>query len=242
MDNLQIFLEQIKVEMANQTKEIIAQMDEKLVPFSREMEQLKLENQELKSKISDLEKNRRANNIIIYGLKENEISSSHLLESVIEEIKKDLNITVTDRDINTIRRIGKLTLKNEKPRPILVSFVCNWQRNDILKNKKKLKDIHISEDYPKDVIRKRKELLPKLTEERKKGNYAIISYDKLIIRKGNPGMEKRKRDSSTSPAMYNQPRKQPATAKENRINAFDLMRGRSNSFSASLLSSTEQKQ
>ncbi|CAH2108656.1 unnamed protein product [Euphydryas editha] len=180
--DMQLFFDQIKIEMANQTKQIISQIDEKLVPFTREIEQL---------------------------------------------------------DINIARRIGKINNNNGKERPVLVSFVNNWQKLDISKNRKKLKNINISEDYPKEVLEKRKELKPKLLEERKNGNYAVLNYDKLVVKKGPFGNEKRKRDQSTSPATINQPKKQNATTKTNRLNAFDIMRGRSNSFSTP--SSSEQK-
>ncbi|VVC98438.1 unnamed protein product [Leptidea sinapis] len=62
MDNMQLFFDQMKIEMAKQTKEIISQIDEKLVPFTREIEQLKSENKYLKDKIFSLERGSRANN------------------------------------------------------------------------------------------------------------------------------------------------------------------------------------
>ncbi|VVC89581.1 unnamed protein product [Leptidea sinapis] len=41
MENLQTFLDQMKIEMANQTRDIISQIDEKLAPLKREIEDLK---------------------------------------------------------------------------------------------------------------------------------------------------------------------------------------------------------
>lgn len=129
-----------------------------------------------------------------------------------------------------IYRISEIDTKNEKVRPILISFVNNWKKSDIMKNKHKLKNnVFASEDYPKEILNKRKELLPKLIEERKKGNYAVINYDKLIIKEGRPANEKRKRDTSTSPSGFEQPRKQHLITKTNTLNAFDLLRNRSNS-------------
>lgn len=52
--------------MNKQTTEIISQMDEKLVPFKREIEELRSENQKLKDKITGMEKIKRFNNIIIF--------------------------------------------------------------------------------------------------------------------------------------------------------------------------------
>lgn len=218
--------------MSNQTKEILAQIDEKLTPFAREIQELRSENDTLREKISYLEKHKRINNLILYGMKEKENSFDNLIDMVKKKFNDDLNISVENSDINSIYRIGKNDKNNGKPRPILITFVNNWKKNDIMKNKKKLKDeIYASEDYPIEVLNKRKELLPKLEEERKKGNYAFINYDKLVVKEGRPGNEKRKRDPSTSPNTNEQPRKQQTTANINvgRRNAFDLMRNRTNS-------------
>ncbi|VVC95940.1 unnamed protein product [Leptidea sinapis] len=182
---MQLFFDQMKIEMAKQTKEIISQIDEKLVPFTREIEQLKSENKYLKDKICSLERGNRANNLIIYGLKEIEQSSSELVKNLKEKISSDLDISLNLKDFNLARRIGNPNSKNKKERPVLVSFVNNWQKRDILKDKKKLKDIHISEDYPKEVLDKRRELHPKLLEERNNGNYAVLNYDKLIVNKNS---------------------------------------------------------
>lgn len=233
MDNLQELFDQVKLEMSKQTKEIVAQLDEKLVPLTREIQELKSENEILKEKIYYLEKHKRANNIILYGLNESENSIKTLIQLVKNKFKDDLNILVEDRDINTIYRIGKIDKqKEEAGRPILISFVNNWKKSEIMKNKNKLNNnVYASEDYPKDVLNRRRELLPKLEEERKKGNYAIINYDRLIVKEGKPGYVKRKRDSRASPSTSEQPSKQQHTAKANRRNAFDLMRNRSNSLS-----------
>lgn len=218
----------MKIEMSNQTKQIVAQLDEKLAPFTREIEELKTENEILREKINYLEKNRRINNIILYGIKENETTSFCLMELIKKKFKGDLNISVDSRDINSVYRLGK-KVKDSKGRPILISFVNNWKKNEIMKNKKKLINAFISEDYPKEVLDRRRELQSQLKEEREKGNYVYINYDKLVIKEGKTGNEKRKRDLSSSPSAIEQPRKQQLTAKTNRLNAFDLMRNRSNS-------------
>lgn len=120
MNNFKDFFSMIKIEMNIQTTEIISQMDEKLVPFKREIEELRSENQKLKDKITGMEKIKRFNNIIIFGIKESEQSPTELMESTKEKIKNDLKISLDDRDINTIHRVGKKDSKHEKDRPILI--------------------------------------------------------------------------------------------------------------------------
>ena len=127
-------------------------------------------------------------------------------------------------------RLGKMN-KEDKPRPILIFLVSAWKKSEIMKNKKKLKGLYVNDDYSKETMEKRKELQPRLEEERKKGNIAYLKHDKLII-KENKTNDKRKRELSLSPQTNAQPKKyQGWTPKDNRTNAFDLMRNRSNSLS-----------
>ncbi|KAI8422680.1 hypothetical protein MSG28_006451 [Choristoneura fumiferana] len=188
MDNAQLFQDfmgKMKIEMSNQTKEIISKMDDKLLPLITEIKELKAENTKLREKIVDVEKFKRKNNIIIHGLKEeNERSSSELLATIIGKIKNDLNVSLENRDIDIIHRIGKKENNQVKVRPILISFVNGWKKNEIMVNKKKFNDGYISEDYPKEVLLKRRDLQKELVHERNKGNFAVIKYDKLIVKEG----------------------------------------------------------
>lgn len=73
---------------------------------------------------------------------------------------------------------------------------------EMLKNKRYFpENIYISEDFPKEVLNKRKELKTQQQEEIKKGNLAYIRYDKLIIKEKST--EKRKRSPSNSPKGTN---------------------------------------
>ncbi|CAG4936629.1 unnamed protein product [Colias eurytheme] len=217
--------------MEKQTDNIISQMENKLLPITSEIAQLKLENNKLKEDIAIIENYKRKNNIIIYGLHEIEKSSSDLLEKITLKIREDLHVQLEQRDINYIHRIGKKDENKSKVRPILLSLVNSWKKNEIMSKKKNLKDLYLSEDYSKDVLAKRKELLNQLKEERKKGKFAYIKNNKLIVKEGNPNMEKRKREESASPTLPKQPSKQQII-KSNRINAFDVLRTRSSSLSS----------
>ncbi|KOB75332.1 Endonuclease-reverse transcriptase [Operophtera brumata] len=88
--------------------------------------------------------------------------------------------------------------------------------------KKRKYDLCLLLSQTKEVLEKRRELLPKLKEERAKGNFAYIRYDQLI------------RDPSTSPEIQNYAKKlvsNISSIKGNRRNEFDMVRPRSNSLS-----------
>lgn len=241
-DQFQMLFEKMKTEMQNQnaelrdsiTKNIMDRMEEKLVPLIEENKNLKIKIEKLEKEIEFMKRGEKNNNIIIFGLEERETSTSELLQEVRDNLKNDLKINIEDYEINKIHRIGTKTKENNKTRPVLCSFISNWKKSEIIKNKKYLQKIYISEDYPKEVLEKRKMLQVQLVEERKKGNIAYLKYDRLIVKENKDSQEKRKRESSASPSAYNnQPKKQQivSSIKSNRTNAFDMMRSRSNSLS-----------
>ncbi|XP_052739952.1 uncharacterized protein LOC128198449 [Bicyclus anynana] len=234
-EQFQLLFDKMKMEMQNQTTElsniILEKMDEKLKPVLEENKILKLKVENLERKVELLERDRKNNNIIIHGLPEKEQSIVDLINNIKECFSYELNINIENNEINKIYRIGKKN-NNEKPRPTLLSLVSGWKKTEIMKNKKKLQVLYITDDYPKEILEIRKSLQPKLLEEKKKGNFAYIKYDKLIVKENSKTTDKRKRELSTSPQAELQSKKQMQNlSKTNRINAFDMMRSRSHSLS-----------
>lgn len=228
----QLLFDQMKLEMDKQTKIIFEKINKQLEPLIEENKMMKSKIEVLERKIEHLEKEKKRNNILVFGLEEKEKSPMELLQIVQDTFKSDINTTLGTSDVSKIHRIG--AIKENKIRPVLIAFTNSWKRSEILKKKKSFKQIYITEDFPKEVLEIRKELQPKLREERAKGNFAYIKYDQLIVKEGNLNKEKRKRDQSTSPENQNYAKKlvsNISSIKENRKNAFDMMRPRSNSLS-----------
>ncbi|XP_041972906.1 uncharacterized protein LOC121728732 [Aricia agestis] len=210
-EQFQALFDKIKNEMQKQnlelkesiTESIMEKMDEKLINIVEENKNLKKKVENLEREIEYFKRLERYNNIIIFGLEEKEKSSHDLTLNLKEIIKQDLNINVEEHEVNKIHRLGKKMSENNKPRPVLCSFTNNWKKYDIMKNKNNLKEIYVTEDFSKEVLAKRKELQPRLTEERQKGNIAYLKYDKLIVKEKNGNQEKRKRETSASPSLFN---------------------------------------
>lgn len=76
-------------------------------------------------------------------------------------------------------------------------------------------------DFSKEVLKRRKELIPQLKEERKKGRIAHIKYDSLIEVEASEMRDKRKSDQFTSPKTPNDIENGPT--KINKINDFERM-------------------
>lgn len=231
-EQFQLLFNKMKMEMQNQTTEltniILDKMDEKLKPVLEANQMLKSKVEKLEKRVEILERDKRSNNIIVHGLAEKEHTTLDLIEHIGKSFLDEIGITLENYEINKIYRIGKIN-NNEKPRPILLSLVSGWKKIEIMKNKKKLKNIYITEDYSKETLEIRRSLQPKLMEERKKGNLAYIKYDKLVVKENSRTIDKRKREKSTPPQDELQPRKQQtlSTPKDSRANAFELMRSRS---------------
>uniref|UniRef100_A0A2A4J436 Endonuclease-reverse transcriptase n=1 Tax=Heliothis virescens TaxID=7102 RepID=A0A2A4J436_HELVI len=209
------------------TEKIMLSIDEKLIPLLEENKNLKKEIEVLNQKINTLEDMNKKNNIIIHGLKETDTNYSQLYNNIKQLLQK-IDVNIENFDINRMYRIGKKT--PEKVRPVLISFTTYNKKIELLRNKKKMtENTYITEDYSKETLQKRKELLPQLKEEREKGNEAYIRNNKLIIKpKEN---EKRKRDNSTSPSTGPQQQEKAKTiiapAKLQRTDPFAYMRSRS---------------
>ncbi|XP_014370105.2 uncharacterized protein LOC106720052 [Papilio machaon] len=230
----------MKLEMQKQTielresitKTIMDRIEEKLTPIIKENEKFRQQISKLEKEVEYLKREKKSNNIVIFGLDEDEKSTSELFQTIQKVFKSDLNMILEENEVNRLFRLGKNKVVN-KPRPVLCSLINGWKKDEIMKNKKSLKKVYVQEDYTKEVLDKRKALLPKLQEEKKKGNKVYIKYDQLIVKEANINTEKRKRELSTSPQSHTkvQNKKQETLnfIKTNRKNAFDVMRSRSNS-------------
>ncbi|XP_013178010.1 PREDICTED: uncharacterized protein LOC106125378 [Papilio xuthus] len=240
-DQFQILFDKMKAEMQKQTVElkesitnsIMEKIEEKIKPIIAENKDLKTKLINLEKEMEYLKRDKKQNNIVIFRLKEEDESTAELIQKVKKIINEDLNINMEDFEINNVYRIGKKNTEG-KPRPVLLSFVNLWKKNEVMKARKNLKDTYITEDYPKAVLEKRKMLQNKLKEERMKGNFAYIKYDKLVVKENNISNDKRKREISSSPRDNAQAKKQQVwtPSQNNRRNAFDVMRGRSSSLSS----------
>lgn len=72
-------------------------------------------------------------------------------------------------------------------RPIVATFSTFCLKIDLYKQRRVLNDTayYIKEDFPQNVLEKRKQLQEQLRIEKEKGNSATIKYDILIVRNKN---------------------------------------------------------
>lgn len=232
---MQLLLEKIQEKLEKQTisisesvtHNIMQQIGEKFQKLDEQNQQLRAEVSELKEKIKILETQKKRKNLLFFGIKEVSEYESNTIQFMKDKINTHLSINIQEHEINKAHRVG--SKKSNGCRPILVSFISNWRRNFILKNKNKFpQGVYIKEDFTKEMLEIRKSLQPKINEERNKGNIAYIRGDKIIVKKPTESSrEKRKREPSSSPNLesgaQNQQKCTMGTKKLLQKNAFELM-------------------
>lgn len=215
------------------TENINQMMDDKLQLWDAKIENIKQRVDNQDRRLYYLEKEARQRNIVFFGLKEDEKSYSNLEKNILQFLHKYFSVNLDSRDLQAIRRIGK---KNDKPRPVVITFTSLGLKINIYKQKGALKDTeyYMKEDYPQQILEKRKELQTEVRIEREKGNRAIIKYDKLVIFKNKPESStvNKKRVLSNSPENYlnSQIEHKTQTTKKNKTLATHSAQ-RSSSFS-----------
>lgn len=204
--NMELFLLKIDEKLEKQAEKIthsvtvnvMEALDEKMKTIIEQNNILLNKVSELERKLKAVEREKRKNNLVFFGLEETGKSEEELV-NYIKELISNTGVCLDSHEINSVYRIGK---KGEnKNRPVVASFTSLWKKHLILKNKTTLPPgINVKEDYSKEILEKRKQLQPQLEEEKKKGNIAYIKYDKLIVlNPKNNDREKRKRETSDSP-------------------------------------------
>lgn len=180
------------------TENINSFLEEKFKLLNENYENLKEKYENQEKRLYFLEKQARKNNIVFFGIKEMETSYSHLENNMINFIKEHFSQELDCRDIQEVKRIGK---KGEKPRPVIITFTTLGTKIRIFKQRNALKEsgYYIKEDFPQNILEKRKILIEQAKIEREKGNLVQIKYDKLIIRENNRKPTNNKRVLSTSP-------------------------------------------
>lgn len=139
---------------------------------------LEIENKSLKSRVESLEKNRRKNNIVLFGLKTDE--NRNASEFVAQKLGDLLQISVTKNEINNVYRVPS---KNSDINPIIVEFVNFNKKLEVFKNCRKLKgtSISISNDLSKEEREINRVLVRNLKEARDKGLSAKIKNNLLYV-------------------------------------------------------------
>lgn len=135
---------------------------------------------QLCSKMDDLENRSRRNNIVIYGIPENDDEGPESLRKYVEnEIFSHLL-----KEVKTVERVHRAGKKiTDRDRPVILRFYDFAEKMAILRSCSKLKgtNISISEDFSLAVRETRRKLWKSSKSNRDSGDRVVLLFDKLKI-------------------------------------------------------------
>ena len=139
------------------------------------------DNDQLCERLRDLEDRSRRDNLRIDGIAEVENETWEQTEEILHNLFKE-KLELENISVERAHRVGNKG-KNNK-RTIVLKLASFKDKLKIISEARKLKgtNISINEDYSKETLEIRKEKWKEVKELRKNGTYAILVYDKVVIK------------------------------------------------------------
>ena len=139
------------------------------------------DNDQLCERLRDLEDRSRRDNLRIDGIAEVENETWEQTEEILHNLFKE-KLELENISVERAQRVGNKG-KNNK-RTIVLKLASFKDKLKIISEAQKLKgtNISINEDYSKETLEIRKEKWKEAKELRKNGTYAILVYDKVVIK------------------------------------------------------------
>ena len=139
------------------------------------------DNDQLCERLRDLEDRSRRDNLRIDGIAEVENETWEQTEEILQNLFKE-KLQLENISVERAHRVGNKE-KNNK-RTIVLKLASFKDKLKIISEARKLKgtNISINEDYSKETLEIRKEKWKEVKELRKNGTYAILVYDKVVIK------------------------------------------------------------
>lgn len=152
--------------------------------LDRQVSELTCENKILKERSVEQQSRSMRENLLFKGIPDTYDPDENTEEKVVEFIKTELAI----EDNISFHVVHRLKPKHDRSaRSIVAKFEKRKDRNRVLKAAvSKLKNkpqFVVHEQYPIEIIEKRRELVPYLKDAREKGHHAVLKEDKLFIDK-----------------------------------------------------------
>ncbi|KAG5888376.1 hypothetical protein JTB14_031330 [Gonioctena quinquepunctata] len=145
------------------------------------VQNLEKENEQLKKRLSTIERKAIITNLVFYGKHEaTNDRPENLAEKIRELVLEKLKFPLDKTDINNIFRLGK---RSNYTRLILLSLTTYLKKQKILRNSHKLKGtkISVSGKLLEKELKERQISLEGLKEEKNNSQKATIRGNKLIV-------------------------------------------------------------
>ena len=161
-------------------KEIKKKLNNDKQQHGNEIDELWQENEYRREKLRDIEDRCRRDNLGIDGLQEVENETWEQTEKILKDMIQE-KLEIQDVNIERAHRVGSTS--NTSPRTVVAKFSSFKGKQLALSAAKKLKGQN-NEDFSKETMDIRKEKWKSVKSLRSQGKYAILVYDKIVV-KGN---------------------------------------------------------
>ena len=136
-----------------------------------------------KEKLLDIQSREMRDNLIFYKIPEQREETTQDCEDKVRNlIEREMNVS-SAREIrfHRVHRIGRFN--RNKTRPIVAKFAFYPDRETVRKAAKNLEGTNFSvgQQFPKEIMERRKRLVPIMKQAKSAGKDAYISFDKLYI-------------------------------------------------------------
>lgn len=145
---------------------------------------LKKQVKELENKVDYLENQSRRNNLVIYGLQEDNAESWQDTENKARAFVSDFfKITLEERDVERAHRLDAKRDGATSNLPVILKFINHKIKEKIIKNCKKLKGTRfsIADDFSAKVRDECRQLKPFSEQAKKDGHNATLRFNKIVI-------------------------------------------------------------
>jgi hypothetical protein len=143
---------------------------------------LRTDQDYLYESLLELQTRSMRDNLLFFGLPEVEGSDEDCVKTIHQFCKDKLNMADAETTIKLDRahRIGR---RGPRPRPVVAKFNFFPVREEVRRSSYKLKDTTygISEQFPREIQERRKQLLPVLHQAKRDGKRANLVVDRLYI-------------------------------------------------------------
>ncbi|KAJ8362218.1 hypothetical protein AAFF_G00388660 [Aldrovandia affinis] len=155
--------------------------------LKRQTTELRAEKVQMANVILDLQCRSMRDNIIIHGVPEQGKETYQQSEEVAKSFLKDeLKMWPSEAEairFSIVHRLGRAKAGLQPPRPIVAKTVDLKMKSSIMAKGRELKGskYSITDQFPPEILRRRRLLSPIMTEARKSKKKVRLSIDKLFI-------------------------------------------------------------
>lgn len=144
------------------------------------------ENEKLKAALLELRCRSMRDNLLIMGIDEAKGETYSMAETLVRAFLQE-QLGISEEEIKKIQleRTHRLGQRKEqgKPRPMVVKFTSSRTKDEVLALSKRLKGTRffMTNQYPAEVVEKRRKLIPIMNSFRQKGQKVRLVVDKLYV-------------------------------------------------------------